>query len=94
MVMLHFTFYPFGECYFFSETTAGDEGFFFNNDLTPMCSERGFQAISKIYITKNLISILQTYFGPCNLAINCQKNKPWSPSDKNSSQRKLLLVQW
>jgi hypothetical protein len=52
MAMWHFTFYPFDECYFFSEMTAGDEGFFFNDDLAPMCSERGVFKRFQKYITQ------------------------------------------
>jgi hypothetical protein len=74
MAMRAFVFYPFGECYFFSMVTIGDEVFFSNNNLAPTCSEGGgFQAISKIYITKNLNSISLTYFGHHNLATNCPK---------------------
>ncbi len=51
-----FVFYLFGECYFFSKATIGDEGFFFNNDLVPICNERGvFKQFQKYTLQKTLI---------------------------------------
>jgi hypothetical protein len=53
MTMQNFAFYPFGECYFFSEATTYNEGFFFKDNLAPTRSERGFSSDLKyIYYKK------------------------------------------
>ncbi len=49
MVMRRFAFYAFSECYFFSEVTVLDEGFFFNDNLAPTCSEKGEGVFSEFY---------------------------------------------
>lgn len=55
MAMRHFAFYPFGKCYFFSKAAIGDEGFFFNDDLVPRCSERGVLKQFQKYILQKIL---------------------------------------